>query len=318
MDTRVSVIIPAYNAGQYVERSLASIEAQTRKPNEVIVIDDGSTDGTGNLVKQFSGKSGLRIVFGQQENKGPGAARNRGIKSSSGDIIVFLDADDTIYPDFLESVICGLEEHERWIACFSDRDVVNRNGELISKDLDHPKFQTIGRRDLGNGFIELMDEMLFSKMLAGSVIPMTIACRRADVEAVAGFDEDIWLGQDKLFMLRMIKRGTFGYVNRSLGTWQRHDTNLTHESNSLRRFPYTDLGLQKLMDDKESLMLTARELAQITITRAKIASQWVYAASDKHSTETFPLAFRLLCERRISLSCFTKAMVRYFVRSIST
>lgn len=318
MDIKVSLIIPAYNAGGYIERALASVENQTQKPDEVIVIDDGSTDDTAARVIEFSAKSTLNITFEKQENKGPGAARNLGIKKSVGDIIAFLDADDIVYPEFLKQVVCGLRQHAHWIACFSDRDIVDINGRPISKDLDHPKFRTIQKKDLGNGFVELTDNSLFSKMLEGSVIPMTIACRREHVEAISGFDEDIWLGQDKIFMLKLIKRGTFGYVGNSLGTWQRHDKNLTHESNSLRRFPYTDLGLQRLLDTGDRLRLTAEELTQIKTTRAKLATQWVYAASNKHAAETFPLAYRLFRERRISLGCLIKCTVRYFIRSILT
>lgn len=317
MNTRVSLIIPAYNAGQYVERALASVENQTRQPDEVIVIDDGSTDDTAARVAASARKSKLNVAFEQQANRGPGAARNRGIKKSSGDIIAFLDADDIIYPEFLERVVWGLDQYEHWIACFSDRDILDVNRNLIAKDLDHPKFLAVQKKDMGDGFIELADSSLFSKMLAGSLIPMTIACRRAAVEAIAGFDEDIWLGQDKLFMLRLIKRGAFGYVEKSLGTWQRHENNLTHESNALRRFPYTDLGLQRLVDERKILNLTAQELADIQTARAKLASQWVYTASNKRSVETFALAYRLWREHRISLHCFAKAMARYLIRSIS-
>ena len=317
VDTRVSMIIPAYNAGRYIQRALASVESQTAKPDEVIVIDDGSSDDTAERIAEFAATSSLCIIFEQQENKGPGAARNRGIKKSSYNLIAFLDADDIIYPDFLERVTSGLNEHQHWVACFSDRDVVDINGKLISKDLDHSVFRSIQKQDKGAGLFELSDDTLFSKMISGSVIPMTIVCRRADVEAVAGFDEDIWMGQDKIFLLKLIKRGAFGYVGESLGIWQRHDKNLTHEDNSLRRFPYADLGLQRLLDDRKGLKLSEQELDHIQAAQAKLAKQWVYTLSDKHSIETFSLGYRLLRQHRISLACFAKGVARYFTRSIS-
>lgn len=316
VNTKVSLIIPAYNAGQYIGRALESVENQTQPPDEVIVIDDGSTDETASRVREFAIRSKLSVFFEQQQNKGPGAARNRGIKKSSGDLIVFLDADDVIYPGFLDQVTRALNRHTHWIACFSDRDVVDKHGNLISKDLDHPTFQSIRTVHLDGDLVELSDEMLFSKMLPGSVIPMTIACRRTDVEAVAGFDDDILLGQDKLFMLKLIKRGTFGYVNRSLGVWQKHDSNLTHASNALRRFPYTDLGLQLILDSRDTLGLTVHELAEIGRNRAKLATQWIYAASNKPSIETFPLGYRLVSQHRISIGCFAKAILRYLCRYV--
>ncbi|MFP3867399.1 MAG: glycosyltransferase family 2 protein [Desulfobacteraceae bacterium] len=104
--TSVSVVIPLYNKAPYIQRAISSILSQTIQPEEIIVIDDGSTDGGGELVQALS-EPRLRVF--RQENQGPGNARNRGISEAGGNLIAFLDADDAWKPRFLE-VISYLHE----------------------------------------------------------------------------------------------------------------------------------------------------------------------------------------------------------------
>ncbi len=94
---RISVIIPAYNAAAYIERALQSVLNQSRPADEIIVINDGSTDATSEILKRYKGKT--RII--EQVNAGVSAARNTGIRAASGDWIAFLDADDEWLPEKL-------------------------------------------------------------------------------------------------------------------------------------------------------------------------------------------------------------------------
>jgi GT2 family glycosyltransferase len=103
---RVSVIIPLYNKARWVRRSLDSIAAQRLGDFEVIVVDDGSTDGGGEIVASYPDRR-FRLV--RQANGGPGAARNRGIAEARGELIAFLDADDEWLPDFLSHNVSVLE-----------------------------------------------------------------------------------------------------------------------------------------------------------------------------------------------------------------
>lgn len=93
-DVTISVIIPAWNAERYLDEALDSALAQTPRPTEILVIDDGSTDGTAEV----AGRRGPPIRCVRQEHRGPAAARNAGIREARGELIAFLDADDVWLP----------------------------------------------------------------------------------------------------------------------------------------------------------------------------------------------------------------------------
>jgi glycosyltransferase involved in cell wall biosynthesis len=104
----VSVVIPLYNKALYVERALRSVFAQTEQGFEVVVVDDGSTDGGAAIVERFADPR-IRLIV--QENRGASAARNRGVRESGAALVAFLDADDEWCPAFLEAV---LDLHRRY------------------------------------------------------------------------------------------------------------------------------------------------------------------------------------------------------------
>lgn len=104
--TTFSVIIPTYNRLNYLTECLASVAAQRIAPHEVIVVDDGSTDGTAEAVQALAGVTLIR-----QRNAGPGAARNRGAAAATGDYLAFLDSDDLWFPWSLEVMAALVEQH---------------------------------------------------------------------------------------------------------------------------------------------------------------------------------------------------------------
>src|SRR5712671_4080947 len=103
MGDLISAIIPTYNRAPLLVRALASVAAQAYRPIEAIVIDDGSTDGTADLIpeqQRLLASHDIPLIFERQENAGPGQARNRGISLSHGSLISFLDSDDLWKPEF--------------------------------------------------------------------------------------------------------------------------------------------------------------------------------------------------------------------------
>lgn len=108
MNSLVSIIIPIYNADKYLGRCLNSVVNQTYSNLEIILINDGSTDSSLNICKEYAGKD-KRIILVNKKNEGVSIARNTGIEKSSGEYVAFLDADDWIAPNYIEQLIKPFE-----------------------------------------------------------------------------------------------------------------------------------------------------------------------------------------------------------------
>jgi glycosyltransferase involved in cell wall biosynthesis len=122
----VSVIIPAYNAGKYLEATLDSVLAQTQPPMEVLVVDDGSTDDTPAILQRYS----RPVRWFRQENSGEGPSRNTGLAQATGEYIAFLDADDVCAPNRLEQQAAALRRVPEAVACFTGHWTFDASGPL--------------------------------------------------------------------------------------------------------------------------------------------------------------------------------------------
>lgn len=114
----ISVVIPLYNKAQYIEKTINSVLNQTYDHFEIVIVDDGSTDESVNVIKKTFDSDKIRLS--QKENGGPSSARNRGVLESKGDWIVFLDADDILLPNALEyfsNLILKVGNHVEYIIC---------------------------------------------------------------------------------------------------------------------------------------------------------------------------------------------------------
>ena len=112
----ISVIIPVYNVEKYLRRCLDSVINQTFRDLEIICVNDGSTDGSSKILEEYKSKD-ERIILLNQENKGPGAARNIGLKIAKGEYISFIDSDDWIDLNFFEKLYKAAKKHDADAAC---------------------------------------------------------------------------------------------------------------------------------------------------------------------------------------------------------
>ena len=183
---RVSVIIPAYNAAAYLGTAIDSVLAQTYKDYEIIVVDDGSTDNTREVVKKY--KPVCRYVH--QANAGPSAARNCGIASSSGDLIALLDADDAWLPGKLEMQVRRLLEKPKI-------GILDTAYYLCDSKLQPIRYQP--PINVAENAIEDMFSN-FKTPLTSSVI-----IRKSHIEMIGGFDQSLRVLEDHQLCLRLME-----------------------------------------------------------------------------------------------------------------
>lgn len=190
----VSVVMPAYRAAAVIGRALASIAAQTLKPREVVVVVDGSNDGTVEAARaMISRMNGIILRVFWQEHAGPGAARNRALLESSGRWIAFLDADDEWMPQKIERSMAHLDG--------SDLTLVAHDGMIV--DGDHERENVCSRRfrAASDPFAELYRR--------GFIDTCSVVVRRQSVLDAGGFDPNLSVGQDfDLFLAILGRPGT--------------------------------------------------------------------------------------------------------------
>ena len=121
MGTKVSVILPVYNVSDYLRQCMDSIVGQTLKDIEIICVDDGSTDDSLAILKEYEAKD-QRVKVIQQANAGAGAARNKGLEIATGEYLSFLDSDDFFEPDMLEKAI-PKRKKKNWQICRQKRSL---------------------------------------------------------------------------------------------------------------------------------------------------------------------------------------------------
>jgi len=134
MSSTVSVIIPAYNAAQYLPACIESVLGQTHKHVEIIVVNDGSTDNTDEVVKPYLS----RIKYIKQENRGLSAARNAGFRASNGAFICFLDADDLLMPHKFERQIAWFDQQQDLGVVISGYITVDADGKTEISSVEKP------------------------------------------------------------------------------------------------------------------------------------------------------------------------------------
>ena len=125
-DSLVSIVIPCYNGEAYLKEAIESALAQTYRPIEIIVVDDGSTDRSSEIAQKFP------VRYIRQPNRGLTKSRNLGVRKSRGSYVVFLDADDRLKPDAIKTGIRVLSEHPECAMAVGDHIFVSREGPHLA------------------------------------------------------------------------------------------------------------------------------------------------------------------------------------------
>ena len=226
--TSISVVIPAFNRAQLLPRCLDSVFAQIFKPLEVIVVDDGSTDSTRDLIRRdYPG-----VILIVQENKGVSAARNAGIRAAGGNWLAFLDSDDTWLPGKLASQAQAVHERPGSNVVHTD-EIWVRNGVRVNPQRKHKKY---------GGFI-------FRRCLPRCVIsPSSVIIHRRVFERVGLFDETLPVCEDYDLWLRICARMPVLFIKEPLITkYGGHVDQLSSRHRGMDR--YRICALQRVINE---------------------------------------------------------------------
>lgn len=207
----VSVIIPTYNSADYLMEAVDSVLQQSFQDFEILVIDDGSTDGTEDRMRGRHSK----VRYLRQQNSGVAVARNNGIKQSRGRYIAFLDADDTWLPCKLERQLAALGEHKDHRVCYSAFTVVD-------SDLAPVRVSRSNRQS------HALDDLLLRGNVIGSIC--TVLGERALFEAVGGFDPLLSQCADWDLWVRLAALTDILYLDEPLVTYRQHGANMSRNA----------------------------------------------------------------------------------------
>ena len=218
--TSVTVIVPAYNAAPFVSVTLDALLSQTQVPEQIIVVDDGSTDDTAAIAERM----GAHVV--QQDRKGPGAARNRGLELAKTRFVAFCDADDWYVPDKLERAVEMMET--LGASCASTDAWVVRDDRVEGRKNEPRPIPSV-----------LTLEYL---LVSNPIVCSTVVARRDAVEEAGGFDEaeDLIASEDYDLWLRLATKEPIAYSSRPMTFYRVHEGSLSANARFMR-------GLERIL-----------------------------------------------------------------------
>jgi glycosyltransferase involved in cell wall biosynthesis len=223
MNPRVSVVIPTYNRAGKVPEAIKSVLAQTFSDLEVIVVDDGSSDDTGKIIRELFGD---RVRYFAQPNQGASVARNKGIEEARGEWIAFLDSDDLWERDKVEWQLKALERfgpHCR--GCYTDVRFFNHQESRTMFQLAECSYRH--EETMGVNVDAL--RVLVRPGGSGMLVCLSSFLAHADVvRKTGGFDPKLSFSQDSEFLFRLAMRTGFCYVNSPLVWFDRSPKELRH------------------------------------------------------------------------------------------
>lgn len=210
----VSVVVPSHNHAQFVEATLRSIMTQSLPPAELLVIDDGSSDGSPRIIESVLSDCPFPCELVARDNRGLCATLNEGFERTRGEYFAYLGSDDLWLPEFLQARVGLLESRARAVLAYGHSYFIDEQNRIIDSTADWARYAD------GDA----------SEMLLQTTAPMspTVVYRRA---ALAGLGAQRWNETARLedydLYLRLSAVGEFAFDPRTLSAWRRHDANVS-------------------------------------------------------------------------------------------
>jgi len=259
---RVSVLVAAYNAGDYIAETIESVRGQDFTDWELVVCDDGSTDSTSAIVRAFMA-SDARIQLIRQENSGAPAARNTAYGKSTGEYIVILDADDRLLPDKLRIQVELLDRHPRVGLVYGDTWFCDEAGTRLQ--LESVRFP--GQHRQGD---------VFAAVCCGNMMAVHSAMvRRSAIDAAGGVhhptqmqiaDWDLWV--------RIAENAPFLYHPEPVADYRLHQSMSARVDSGLKQIRQREFNLARIEQLGRFSALSRREKACIYFAQARFCIRW--------------------------------------------
>ena len=216
-DPAISVIIPTYNRKNHLQQAIESVLSQAFTDYEIIIVDDGSSDGTASIVAEYAiHHSSIRYQY--QHNRGVAAARNCGISMARGKFVCFLDSDDIWKPHKLETQIAFAAQNPDFSIISSDIDSFNETGV-------HKRCAKQSMYSVQSGYV--LQELLFNNWIQTS----TVMVRRSLLESVGGFDESVGqFAEDWVLWMCLATKGPAYFLPEALVFYRLHTDSLTSQN----------------------------------------------------------------------------------------
>ncbi|GIP19102.1 glycosyl transferase family protein [Paenibacillus montaniterrae] len=241
----VSVIIPIHNGAEFIEQCLESVLKQKENIHEIIVVNDGSTDGTSDILKRYSDQ--IKIVSFNQK-RGVSVSRNNGVILSQSDWILFLDADDILSDDFVKKYIFTLnKEPNDTILVYSKAIEITKEGNITN--IIYEGFDMLNGTAFGH---EIVRNRI---LLTGTMVKRDLFLN------VGGFNETLTHGEDWDLWLRLSKYGAFKYASTTVVFIRRHESNSSAKLNRMLEAEKTIIKQYSLREIKYSI--SKRKLSEL-------------------------------------------------------
>ncbi len=205
----VSVIVPCYNGAAFLEEALRSALAQSYREVEVVVVDDGSTDNSAEIARRFP------VRYIRQQNRGLSEARNTGIRESKGSYLVFLDADDRLKPEAIETGLRVLARRPDCAMAVGDHVFIAANGSYLAHSTKEGPLHSHYEALLKSNFIEMISSVLF---------------RRSIFDEVGGFNATLRVAEDYELYLRIARAQPICCHAVIMAEYRMHEANTSRNS----------------------------------------------------------------------------------------
>jgi glycosyltransferase involved in cell wall biosynthesis len=237
-ETTVGVVIPYFNGSRWIQRALDSVYDQTRLPDEVIIVNDGSSTEETEFIEELAATFGIKLL--SQKNKGQSSARNVGVSASKSEYVCLLDQDDYFLPRHIEILLRGADlDNPDFSFAYGDLQRVSESGRLISRSCIHVK---------NNHPLTSVEVMLRNNMY---ILPSAALIKRSAFLFIGGFDENLKGYEDDDLFLRFFMGGfTNSFIPDTVSAWTVNVQSTSYtEAMSRSRFLYFSKLYEKFVLD---------------------------------------------------------------------